>query len=257
MKKSLRLIVFCLSLILLGQTSRISAAPYISKVDTEQVLTLPNTATSTTSTTASLNMRSGASAKYRRVLTIPKGRSVTVLSTASNGWKKVSYGGKTGYVSGKYLTTKSVASAPPASKKSYSPNKLYIMGKTLNYKNGGQSQGQSIIDKNISTISTWGGAPVWSGTDNKNTHFIGHSHGGFKGIWNIKIGETITITDSKGNPTHYRTTEKLVLDDNGYNTTTKVSMYNYVVSSGGGEVITLQTCKTKTTNWIIRAVKIN
>lgn len=58
-------------------------------------------------TTAALNMRKGASTKYARITTIPKGKSVTYLSKKGS-WYKVSYNGKKGYVSSKYLkrTTK-------------------------------------------------------------------------------------------------------------------------------------------------------
>lgn len=58
-------------------------------------------------TTASLNMRKGAGTKYKKITTLKKGVSVTYLSK-KNGWYRVSYKGKKGYVSSKYLkrTTK-------------------------------------------------------------------------------------------------------------------------------------------------------
>lgn len=55
-------------------------------------------------TTTSLNLRSGSSTTYKILTTIPKGAKVTVLNKESNGWYKVQYGTKTGYVSGSYLT---------------------------------------------------------------------------------------------------------------------------------------------------------
>src|SRR5690606_1316534 len=58
---------------------------------------------------------------------------------------------------------------------SYDAYKMYIGGKAITYKNGGQSSGQSIIDSNSNLISTWGGAGTFSGTDGMNTHFIGHN----------------------------------------------------------------------------------
>lgn len=57
----------------------------------------------TSSTTANLNMRKGASTSYGIILTIPKGKSVTVLSV-SGSWSNVTYNGKTGWVSNAYLT---------------------------------------------------------------------------------------------------------------------------------------------------------
>ncbi len=58
-------------------------------------------------TTAALNLRKGPSTKYKKITTLGKGASVTYISQ-KNGWYKVSYKGKKGYVSSKYLkrTTK-------------------------------------------------------------------------------------------------------------------------------------------------------
>ena len=53
-------------------------------------------------TTDNLNLRKGAGADYKIILTIPKGKKVTVISTGST-WYKVKYNGKTGYVNKKYL----------------------------------------------------------------------------------------------------------------------------------------------------------
>lgn len=65
-------------------------------------------------TTANLNMRSGPSTSYKILVTIPKGTSVKVSARASSGWYKVSYGGRTGWISNKYVTTGSVCPAPSA-----------------------------------------------------------------------------------------------------------------------------------------------
>lgn len=54
-------------------------------------------------TTADLNMRTGASTKYKKVTTVPKGKAVTYVSK-SGTWYKVQYGGKSGYVSSSYLS---------------------------------------------------------------------------------------------------------------------------------------------------------
>jgi len=64
-------------------------------------------------TTVNLNMRRGSGTKYGIVLTIPKGAQVTVLS-ASNGWSNVSYNGKTGWVSSKYLTAGTTSQPAPS-----------------------------------------------------------------------------------------------------------------------------------------------
>lgn len=70
--------------------------------------------TTTKQTSANLSLRKGASTSTARLLVIPKNAKVSVAST-SKGWSKVSYQGKTGYVSASYL--KNVAAAKPAVKK--------------------------------------------------------------------------------------------------------------------------------------------
>ncbi|AJD93480.1 hypothetical protein JMA_41630 (plasmid) [Jeotgalibacillus malaysiensis] len=67
-------------------------------------------AKTTYQTTANLNVRSGASTKHKVITNIPKGTKVTSDSRIGN-WYKVSYKGKTGYVSGSYL--KKVAASSP------------------------------------------------------------------------------------------------------------------------------------------------
>lgn len=65
------------------------------------------TATSKTYTAdANVNMRSSMTTSAPVVTTIPKGASVTYLSThgATGSWFKVSYNGKTGYVAQRYFT---------------------------------------------------------------------------------------------------------------------------------------------------------
>ncbi|WP_170927384.1 SH3 domain-containing protein [Gottfriedia acidiceleris] len=52
--------------------------------------------------TANLNLRQGAGATYKSLLTIPKGKVIT--ATQKNGnWYKVTYSAKTGWVNGTYL----------------------------------------------------------------------------------------------------------------------------------------------------------
>ena len=65
-------------------------------------------------TTANLNMRRGASTSYARILTIPKGKSVTYISK-SGSWYKVKYNSSTGFVSSKYLTKVSPSTAVQSS----------------------------------------------------------------------------------------------------------------------------------------------
>ena len=59
---------------------------------------------SATVTADSLRLRSAASTSSSTIAQAPKGTKVTVEESAGNGWYKVTYGGKTGYMSGDWLT---------------------------------------------------------------------------------------------------------------------------------------------------------
>ena len=59
---------------------------------------------SATVTADSLRMRSGAGTDSAVVTQAPKGAQVSVEEDAGNGWYKVTYGGKTGYMSGEWLS---------------------------------------------------------------------------------------------------------------------------------------------------------
>jgi len=74
----------------------------------------PPAATDTGVTTGNLNMRSGAGTTFSILLTIPKGTTLS-LQSVEGKWAKVSYSGKTGYVSTDYLQVASVTPpvAPP------------------------------------------------------------------------------------------------------------------------------------------------
>jgi len=221
----------------------------------------------------SLNMRKGPGTEHSVLTSIPTGEELKVTALASNGWSEVSYNGKTGYVSGKYLSETIISKPAPApaptpaptpapapvkpTSPSYDAYKMYIAGKAITYKNGGQSKGQSIIDSNSNLISTWGGAGTFSGTDGMNTHFIGHNPGIFSAMLNVSNGNTIVVTDGNASPTTYKVTKIFKVDDYGINPSDGENYYNYLVSTRGGEVITLQTCLGSDLNLIIRADKIN
>lgn len=59
-------------------------------------------------TTVNLNIRSGASTKYKVLVTIPRGKSVTYVSK-SGSWFKVKYGEKIGFVNSAYLKQEGTA----------------------------------------------------------------------------------------------------------------------------------------------------
>lgn len=75
-----------------------------------------NTVTSTTGTagtvkcSSSVNLRSEANTSSSILAELKNGTAITVLST-SNGWSKVSYAGKAGYISADYLVTASSGTA--------------------------------------------------------------------------------------------------------------------------------------------------
>ncbi len=74
-------------------------------------------AAETYTTTANLNIRSGPSTSNTIVATVKQGTQLTVVGQASSGWLKVSYQGKTGYVSTQYVkeSTGSSETAPASS----------------------------------------------------------------------------------------------------------------------------------------------
>ncbi|MBR4986761.1 MAG: SH3 domain-containing protein [Proteobacteria bacterium] len=57
-------------------------------------------------TVDTLNVRSGAGTGYKVLGSLHKGKAVSVISTASNGWHKIHYGSGTGWISGKYVSSK-------------------------------------------------------------------------------------------------------------------------------------------------------
>lgn len=72
---------------------------FLSEI-TGGTVTKPKAKTKTT--TANLNLRTGASTKYRVLITMPKGSTVTVLESGKN-WSKVKYKNKVGWCSNAYL----------------------------------------------------------------------------------------------------------------------------------------------------------
>ncbi len=91
-----KIILSTLSVTILAASSAASfAAPAISK--------------------ASLNVRSGPSAKYKAVDTLYRGERVEVKECVSNGWCYITHSGPDGWVSAKYL--RAGTSRPPVQKK--------------------------------------------------------------------------------------------------------------------------------------------
>lgn len=96
-----------------GSKTGYVSSTYIKATKTSSI-TPPKAPTSSGSvkqyaTTANLNMRTSTSTKGKIMLTIPKGKTVTYISTHGS-WLKVKYGSKTGYVSSKYVKSSSTVS---------------------------------------------------------------------------------------------------------------------------------------------------
>lgn len=129
-----------------GKTGYASTA-YLST--TGAVTPSPSPSTSSVYTTiVNLNLRSGPSTNYPVLLTIPQETVLVPLGT-SNGWYKVSYGGKTGYVSGSYISVSDSRAAVEA----------FINGKGLS------SSTNYLIWVNTKTIHTYvftGKAGSWT-----------------------------------------------------------------------------------------------
>lgn len=77
-------------------------------------------------TASSLNFRSGPSTSASKIGSIPNGAEVGVISE-SNGWSKVSYNGKIGYVSSSYLADKGSSNVSVSNK----ADKVIEFAKTL------------------------------------------------------------------------------------------------------------------------------
>lgn len=134
------------------------------------------------------------------------------------------------------------------------PNTLYILTDAVQYENGGQAQGQAIINENPDGIvSTWGGASVFSGTDGLNTHFIGHNAGAFYILYDLAIGTTFTITDADMNAFTYQVTSVSIVNHTGVDVQTGEDLWEQIVGTQGGERVVLQTCDGDTEDYIIFA----
>ena len=78
-------------------------AETVSETNTPSAL-FERSSVKTATTTENLNLRDKASTSGKVLATIPKGKTVTLLSDRNaNGWYKVTYDGKVGYASGAYL----------------------------------------------------------------------------------------------------------------------------------------------------------
>ena len=120
-------------------------------------------------TASSLNFRSGASTSASKIGSLSKGTEVGFISE-SNGWSKISYNGKIGYVSSSYLADKS-SSNTPSTDNSVKSTKV-VTASSLNFRSGASTSASKI------------------GSLSKGTEvgFISESNGWSKISYNGKIG---------------------------------------------------------------------
>lgn len=122
-------------------------------VETPPVPTTPTAPVEqkTYQTTENLNMRSGAGTGFAVILTIPKEKSVELISE-SNGWAKVTYEGKTGFVSKTYLSevkenpVKTTVTAYPITLSQMADKQFSLKAQTDKYRNAPAFVAKSLIE---------------------------------------------------------------------------------------------------------------
>lgn len=84
--------------------SKPAAKPTVKKPASKPASTKDRASSIWIKTSANLNLRQGSSSKHKSLLTIPKNTSLKTTAQASNGWYKVKYKNKTGYLSNAYVS---------------------------------------------------------------------------------------------------------------------------------------------------------
>jgi hypothetical protein len=122
-------------------------------------------------------------------------------------------------------------------------NALILGTHVMPFEEGGMEKGKQIIDKNPDTIaSTYGGTTIFSGDDQKNTHFIGHNVGAFTPFLNIPIDTPLIVVDCNGKETTYYLQKVITCTIAAKEFGTNLDYYDYIVEEGNQERVTIQTC---------------
>lgn len=87
---------------------------WLKDIDYSAASTTPTVKTDIVRTKSNLNMRTAPDKTSASIMVIQAGKEVSWISDAGNGWSKVTYSGKTGYCSNKYLVGKSGLSTAPS-----------------------------------------------------------------------------------------------------------------------------------------------
>ena len=130
---------------------------YVSKTESEQSEEVTEQQYSTTS---NLNLRTGASTSTKALLTIPKGKNISLISKHGD-WYKVQYASTQGYVSSQYLS--GIVSTPTTPTQPQTPplppvsSERYSTTSNLNLRSGASTRNKVLltipVDTNVTVIS--------------------------------------------------------------------------------------------------------
>ena len=107
-----------------------------------------------------VNIRSGPGINYSVVACLPRGADITITDSSNSDWYAVNYNGITGFMSSRYISINSAASAPAESEDSGNTN-AYINAMYVRFRSGASSNstvlGEYNTGKQIKVISSSGG----------------------------------------------------------------------------------------------------
>lgn len=101
------------------------SADYLKAIESAQPAPAPenpSTEVKQVKIMTSLHMRSGAGTNHSSVLILPKNAVADFIQKEANGWYKISYKGKVGYSSGKYISEILSPTSPPPSTPAPTPS---------------------------------------------------------------------------------------------------------------------------------------
>ena len=129
--------------------------------------------------TSVLNVRSGAGINYSKIGSLTQGTKVNIISE-SNGWSKINYNGKIGYISSQYVSEVSSNPAPETNKPSNPTPDNNTSGNTIKEVNTNVLNVRSGAGTNYSKIGSL--------TQGTKVNVISESNGWSKINYNGKIG---------------------------------------------------------------------
>ncbi|WP_307993613.1 SH3 domain-containing protein [uncultured Intestinibacter sp.] len=129
--------------------------------------------------TSVLNVRSGAGTNYSKIGSLTQGTKVNIISE-SNGWSKINYNGKIGYISSQYVSEVSSNPAPETNKPSNPTPDNNTSGNTIKEVNTNVLNVRSGAGTNYSKIGSL--------TQGTRVSVISESNGWSKINYNGKVG---------------------------------------------------------------------